>query len=303
MGTPAFAVESLNEILKTQNEVVAVFTQPDKLWGRRKILKASEVKLRALECGILIEQPEKIGRYEVDLLKSFNPDVVVVVAYGRILPKAFLEVPRFGCVNIHASLLPRHRGASPIQSSIASGDLITGVSAMFLNERMDAGDVIDCVETPILENETAVELSFRLSKMGAGLVCRVLSCLKAGVVHRTVQNEKLATYAPILTRQSGRIDFRRSAFLVHRLVCAMVSWPVAFCMIGDKVLKVHRSVVTADRFNLKAGEVCCEKNRFVVGCGDGNSVEFLEVQLEGRKKMDASSFLNGMRLKSGIFLD
>ncbi len=302
MGTPAFAVESLNEILKTKNEVVAVFTQPDKLWGRKKILKASEVKLKALELGIVVEQPQKIGNDEVDLLKNFKPDVVIVVAYGKILPKFFLEVPRFGCVNIHASLLPRHRGASPIQSSIASGDLVTGVSAMFLNERMDAGDVIDCVETPIFENETAVELGFRLSKMGAGLVCRVLSDLEVGRVHSTVQNEELATYAPVLTRQSGRMDFSKPAFLVHRLVCAMVSWPVAFCTIGDKVLKVHRSVVVTDQSNLRAGEVCCEKNRFVVGCGDENSVEFLEVQLEGRKKMDAASFLNGMRLKSGIFL-
>lgn len=294
MGTPEFAVSCLEKIIDSGHEVLAVYTQPDKLFGRKRVLKCSQVKLKAEQLKILVRQPDKFDDEQIEFIRQLKPDVAVVVAYGKIIPKKLLQVPRFGFVNIHASLLPRHRGASPIQTSIVCGDRLTGVSAIFLNEKLDSGDIIGKISTEIGENDTAVDLFERLSWLGARLICEVLVNLQKGTVRRVVQNDDEATYAPILKKDMGRIDFSKSAWMVHKLVCGLVSWPVAFCFFGEKVLKIHKSVCLKESFELEPGEVLEEKNKgFVVGCGNKTAIRFLEVQLEGKKKMDGVSFLNG----------
>ena len=301
MGTPEFAVLCLERIVQQGHEILSVFTQPDKLFGRKRVLKCSPVKIKAESFNFTIKQPEKLDEEQINFVCKLRPDVIVVVAYGKIIPKAMLQIPRFGCVNIHASLLPRHRGASPIQTSIACGDEVTGVSAIFLNEKLDSGDIIGEISTKIEENETAVDLFSRLSVLAADLICEVLPSLEKQTFKRVVQNDAEATYTSMLTKNSGRIDFKKSARWVHRLVCGMVPWPVAFCCLKEgKVLKIHRSCCLSGCFNLKPGEVS-KKGGFVVGCGCGTAVEFLEVQLESRKKMDGASFLNGFNLR-GKFL-
>lgn len=304
MGTPEFAVQCLEKILEDENnDVVAVFTKPDKLVGRKQILKFSEVKLKAQELGLQIIQPVVFGDDEVNFLKDLQPDVVVVVAYGKILPKSVLEIPKFGCVNVHASLLPRHRGASPIQASIICGDDVTGVSVIFLTEKLDSGDIIDQIEVEIGRNETTPELSRKLAKAGASLICRVLVDLSRGAVKAIAQNDDFSTYAPILTKESGIIDFKKSAFSVHKLVCGLVPWPCAHCFLKSKMLKIYESVLLDDEFfNLECGEVLNNKKRFIVGCGEG-VIEFLKVQLEGKKIMTAADFLNGLRFDGKVFLN
>ena len=301
MGTPEFAVLCLEKIVASGHEVLMVFTQPDKFFGRKKILKLPQVKIKAEQLKIPVCQPEKLGEEQINLARQLKPDVVVVVAYGKILPKEFLQVPKFGCVNIHASLLPRHRGASPIQTSLVCGDRITGVSAIFLSEKLDAGDVIGQISTEIGENETAIDLFEKLSVLGAQLICKVLADLENGLVSRVVQNEAKATYAPVLTKESGRIDFKKPAMLVHKLICAMVPWPVAFCFFNGKILKIHRSVCVSNFFDLVPGEIL-KSEGFIVGCGNASAVKLLEVQLESRKKMDGISFLNGVRVKPNFLV-
>lgn len=301
MGTPEFAALCLEKLVQYGHEVLAVFTQPDKFFGRKQVLKCSSVKVKAEQFKILVRQPCEFDSSEINFISSLNPDVIVVVAYGKILPSSVLNIPKFGCVNIHASLLPRHRGASPIQTSIVCGDSVTGVSAIFMSERLDAGDIIGQIETEIGENEKAVDLFERLAILGAELICKVLIELEHGVVRRVVQNEALVTYAPILKKEMGKIDFNKPARMVHKLVCGLSMWPVAFCFFGEKVLKVYSSVCVGGVFNLKPGEIL-RNDGFLVGCGDGKAVKFLEVQLEGRKKVDGLSFLNGARFEKGFLM-
>ncbi len=300
MGTPQFAVESLDAILKKSNQqVVAVYTQPDKPFGRNKILKLPDVKIKAIEKNLLVKQPLKFDETEIEFLKSLNPDVIVVVAYGKILPKEVLKIPKFGCVNIHASLLPKYRGASPVQTSIICGEKITGVTAIFLSEKLDAGDIIGVLETEIEENETAITLFEKLSHLGSCLLCDVLKKIEEGSIVRQVQDEKLATYAPILKKEMGRINFKKPAMVVHKLICGLNPWPGAFCLFNNRILKVYRSVVLKNEFQLKPAEILNSK-RFIVGCGDG-AIEFLHVQLQGRKQMDGTSFLNGSHWQGKSF--
>lgn len=304
MGTPEFAVESLKEIVKRANdEVVAVYTQPDKLVGRKQVLKFSDVKLKAKELGLYVLQPFVFDAAQVSFLQNLKPDVVVVVAYGKILPKTILKIPKFGCVNLHASLLPKYRGASPIQTSIVCGDSVSGVSAMFMTEKLDAGDVIDQVMVNIGENETAVQLSKKLAKQGASLLCKVLDDLSKGCVKRQVQDESLATYAPILTKKSGKINFKKTSFQIHKLICGLVPWPCAYCVLNGKMLKVYESRVVVDNFvSLACGQILNDKKRFIVGCAGGSLIEFLKVQLEGKKIMRAVDFLNGLHFNECLFL-
>ncbi len=301
MGTPDFAVVTLETLIKSHHEVVAVYTQPDKPFGRKKIIKASAVKVKAVEEKIPVYQPSVLkDSEEIENIRNINPDVIVVVAYGQILPREILEIPRYGCINVHASLLPKYRGASPIQTSILSGDDVTGVTTMYMSEGLDTGDIIDCVETNIGENETASELFERLAPMGATLLEKTLSNIECGLVTRTSQDESKASYAPILTKEMAKINFNMSARCVHKLICGLSDWPCAYCYLEGKKLKVYRSILN-NEYSGKPGEILDNK-RFIVGCESG-SVEFVEVQLEGKKKMLAKDFLNGTSLKTGKILD
>lgn len=297
MGTPDFAVVTLETLIKSHHEVVAVYTQPDKPFGRKKIIKASAVKVKAVEEKIPVYQPSVLKDIEeIENIRNINPDVIVVVAYGQILPKKILEIPRYGCINVHASLLPKYRGASPIQTSILSGDDVTGVTTMYMSEGLDTGDIIDSVETNIGENETASELFERLAPMGATLLEKTLSNIECGLVTRVSQDESKASYAPILTKEMAKINFNMPARCVHKLICGLSDWPCAYCYLEGKKLKVYRSVLN-DEYSGKPGEILDNK-RLIVGCESG-AVEFVEVQLEGKKKMLAKDFLNGSSLKLG----
>lgn len=301
MGTPDFAVATLETLIKSHHEVVAVYTQPDKPFGRKKILKASAVKVKAVEEKIPVYQPNSLkNSKEIENIRNINPDVIVVVAYGQILPKEILEIPKYGCINVHASLLPKYRGASPIQTSILNGDDVTGVTTMYMSEGLDTGDIIDYVETDIGENETAFELFERLAPMGATLLDRTLSAIESGSATRTIQDDSKASYAPILTKEMAKINFNMPARAVHKLICGLSDWPCAYCYLEGKKLKIYRSVLNHE-YSGRPGEILDNK-RLIVGCESG-SVEFVEVQLEGKKKMLSKDFLNGSSVKKGKILD
>lgn len=299
MGTPEFAVNTLNEVFK-KHEVVGVFTNPDKPFGREQKILFPPVKQKALELNLKVFQPQKFKEDSVKTLKELNPDAVVVVAYGKILPKEVLEVPKYGCFNVHASLLPKYRGAAPIQASIINGDEETGVSIIQMTPGLDDGDVLKVLKTKIELNITYPQLSKKLSELGAKAICEVLDEVLTGELKRTSQNEEKKTYVFKIKKEMGKIDFNKDAFFVHKLICGFCSWPVAYCFLNGKMLKVYKSSLK-ENLTGKPGEVLNEKG-LVVACKKG-AVEFLEVQLQGRKKMLAKDFLNGHKLKNGSFLN
>ncbi len=299
MGTPNFAVQTLEELVNENYNIVGVFTKPDKPVGRKKILKFSPVKQKALEYGIDIYQPAKFDEEYVNLIKNLNLDACVVAAYGVILPSSVLNAPKYGSFNVHASLLPKYRGAAPIQASIMNCDSVTGVTIMYMAEKLDSGDILKKVQTKIGLNETADELSQRLSKIGAKAMCEVLKDVELGVAERIPQNEQDASYVFKITKDMARLNFNRPAMEVHKLICGLSSWPCAYCYLNGKMLKIYKSAFMRE-FSGNVGEVLCS-NRFVVGCKDF-AVEFLDVQLEGRKRMIVKDFLNGFKLEKGICL-
>ena len=301
MGTPDFAVSTLERLMESEHEIVAVFTQPDKPVGRRQLFKPPSVKVKALEGDLDVYQPDSLKSEETKkLLNSLDVDVIVVVAYGKILPKEVLDIPRYGCINVHGSLLPKYRGASPIQTSILNGDRVTGVTTMYMSEGLDTGDIIDKAEIEIGDNETASELFERLAPIGAELLCQTLNKIETKTVKRTAQDDKLASYAPILTKQMAKIDFLDSAFNVHKKICGLSDWPCAYCYLKGKKLKVYHSCL-ADKFSGKPGELLDDR-RMIIGCCD-KAVEFIEIQLEGKKRIVAKDFLNGNQIKKGDILE
>ena len=286
MGTPDFAAAILERLISTGRNVVGVFSQPDKPVGRKQIIEATPTKKLAQEHGIPA----------LEMMKSLSPDLVVVAAYGRILPKDLLDVPPLGCVNVHGSLLPKYRGAAPIQWSVINGDAVTGVTTMYMAEGMDTGDMILKLETEIGENETAGELFERLAVLGADSIEKTLALFDEGSVPRTPQNDAEATMAPMLKKEMGELDFNKSAAEIHNLVRGLCPWPVAFTFVDGKSVKVYRAD-KAEGFSGAAGELLDEK-RFIVGCGDG-AVELVTVQPEGKKQMNGGDFIRGKRLVKG----
>lgn len=300
MGTPDFAVPSLKALLDSGETVTGVFTQPDKPKGRGHHLQPPPVKMAAEEYGIPIFQPVSLRKDEtLEELKALEPELIVVVAYGKILPRAVLELPRFGCINVHGSLLPKYRGAAPIQWTVLNGDPVGGVTTMFMADGIDTGDMLLKAETPVGENETASELYERLSYMGAELLMKTLSALKDGTLHPEPQDEAVATHAPMLTKEMGRLDFTKPSVELHHLICGLSGWPCAYTELDGKRLKVYRSRLCEAVG--KPGEILDSK-RFVVGCGSG-ALELLEVQYEGSKRMPGDAFLRGRRLAAGDFIE
>lgn len=301
MGTPDFAVPCLKRLIDLGEEVVGVFTQPDKPKGRGYQTAPPPVKELALRCGLPVYQPAKMRDGEaLAVLQELRPDLIVVVAYGKILPKEILDLPPLGCINVHGSLLPRYRGAGPIQWSVINGEAVTGVTTMYMDVGMDTGDMILKAETPIGEEETAGELFDRLCLIGADCLADTLALLKAGKAPRTPQDEAQATYAPMLTRELARLDFARPARELHNLVRGTSPWPTAHTAFRGKLLKVHRARV-AEGFSGEPG-VILDGKRLIVGCGEG-ALELLEVQQEGAKRMSAADFMNGKRVSAGEKFD
>ena len=300
MGTPDFAVPCLQRLLEDGHEVPAVFTQPDKPVGRHAVLTPPPVKQLALSHGIPVYQPTKMRDGTVAaLLRELAPDCLVVVAYGRILPQEILDVPPRGCVNIHGSLLPRYRGAAPIQWSVIRGETVTGVTSMFMDAGMDTGDIIDTLTTPIGENETAGELFERLAPLGARLLSTTLAAIADGTVTRRPQNDAEATMAPMLEKAMGRLDLTRPAQELHNQVRGMNPWPGAFCTAGGKTLKIHETRVAAG--SGAPGTLLCA-DPVTVACGEG-ALQLVTVQPEGEPRMAAEAWLRGARLPQGARLE
>ena len=300
MGTPDFAVPCLQRLLEDGHEVPAVFTQPDKPVGRHAVLTPPPVKQLALSHGIPVYQPTKMRDGTVAaLLRELAPDCLVVVAYGRILPQEILDVPPRGCVNIHGSLLPRYRGAAPIQWSVIRGETVTGVTSMFMDAGMDTGDIIDTLITPIGENETAGELFERLAPLGARLLSATLAAIADGTVTRRPQNDAEATMAPMLEKAMGRLDLTRPAQELHNQVRGMNPWPGAFCTAGGKTLKIHETRVAAG--SGAPGTLLCA-DPVTVACGEG-ALQLVTVQPEGKPRMAAEAWLRGARLPQGARLE
>ena len=300
MGTPDFAVPCLQRLLEDGHEVTAVFTQPDKPVGRHAVLTPPPVKQLALSHGIPVYQPTKMRDGTVAaLLRELAPDCLVVVAYGRILPQEILDVPPRGCVNIHGSLLPRYRGAAPIQWSVIRGETVTGVTSMFMDAGMDTGDIIDTLTTPIGENETAGELFERLAPLGARLLSTTLAAIADGTVTRRPQNDAEATMAPMLEKAMGRLDLTRPARELHNQVRGMNPWPGAFCTAGGKTLKIHETRVAAG--SGVPGTLLCA-DPVTVACGEG-ALQLVTVQPEGKPRMAAEAWLRGARLPQGARLE
>ena len=297
LGTPDFAVPALEKLAQSPDyTVAAVFTQPDKPKGRKMVMTPPDVKVCAEKLGIPVFQPSSMRSEETyNSLKELNPDVIVVAAYGQILPKAVLDLPKFGCVNIHGSLLPKYRGAAPIQQSVLNGEKVTGVTTMLMDVGLDTGDILLKAETEIGENETAGELFDRLAVLGGELIIETLDKLKKGEITPQKQDESLATHTSKISKELCPIDFNKSAFEVHNKVRGLNPWPVAVTEIAGKTIKVYSSRVSD--MSGAAGTILSLKP-FVVACGD-KSVELIEIQPQGKKRMTAQAFLAGHKLNIG----
>ena len=302
MGTPDFAVPCLEELIKAGHEIVGVFTQPDKPVGRKRVMTPPPVKVCAKKNGITVYQPDSVRTEEcLSLMKELNPDCVVVVAYGKIIPSEMLKLPKLGFVNVHGSLLPKYRGAAPIQWSIIDGEKKTGVTTMQMDDGIDTGDMLEVSETEIGENETAGELFDRLAEMGGKLIVSSLSKLEKGELTPIPQDHEKSNYAKIISKEMALIDFNMSAENVFNLIRGFNPWPIAYTIIGDKRLKVFAAEKIGS-VNGKSGEVVSSDGTLTVAFGDGNGLRFTDVQLEGSKRMSATEMLKGRPIEKGTIL-
>ena len=299
-GTPEFAVPTLEAVLAAGHEVALVVTQPDRGAGRGMELQAPPVKRLAEARGIPVVQPEKIkNNMEFRArLEAIQPDAILVVAYGRIIPQWMLELPRFGNINLHGSLLPKYRGAAPIQWAVANGEVITGVTTMVLEAGLDTGPLLLAQVVPIGQEETAVDVFENLAAVGAELMVATLGGLEAGTVVQQVQDHALATLAPILTREDGTVDFNKPAKEIFDRWRGFQPWPGAHTTLRGKKLIVHRMHLVAEA-GTGCGALRVEGERLIVGCGLDSALELLEVQMEGKKRMTAAEFLRGHQVRTG----
>ena len=298
MGSPEFSVPCLKVLAESSHEIAAVFTQPDKPRGRRgNQLVPTAVKSAALEYGFKVYQPISLKKGDdaensMKILKDISPDLIVVTAYGQILPKEILELPRYGCINIHASLLPKYRGAAPINWVILNGENETGVTSMQMSEGLDTGDMLIKKSTPIDKNETYEELYARLSVMGGEVLRETLDAIENNTLSPEKQNDELSCYSPMIKKEMSALDFTKSAQEVHNIIRGVTG----FTILDGKRIKIFRSEVSD--ISGETGTVSDEK-KFAVACGDGKSVVFTEVQPEGKKRMKTEDFLRGKKLTKG----
>ena len=297
LGTPAFAVPSLQRLVENGHSVEAVFTQPDRPKGRGGQLSASPVKEAAQLLGLSVFQPERVRRPEVvEQLRAIHPDTMVVVGYGQIIPQNIIDIPRLGIVNVHASLLPKYRGAAPIQWAIANGEDFTGVTTMSINAGLDTGDMLLKWRTAIGPEENALELSPRLAQAGADLLIDTLAGLESGSLQSQPQDDKEASLAPILKKEDGQIDWHQPATTIFHRARGFLPWPGAYSRFRGKFFHVWKAKPMAGSNDRAPGSVYAEENRLIAACGGSTSLALLEVQIEGRKRMPAGAFLNGQRL-------
>ena len=305
MGTPDFAAASLRALCDSGYDVVGVFCQPDRPKGRGNRLTPCPVKEEALRRGIAVFQPERIKRPEgVEALRSLSPDLCVTAAFGQLLSQEILDIPPMGTVNVHSSLLPRHRGSAPVNWAVIQGDAQTGVTTMLTDAGMDTGDMLLCERTDIGAEETAGELTDRLAEMGAALLIRTLRGMEAGTIRPAAQNPQEATYEPKLTKETGRIDFARTAREIDCLVRGTSPWPGAFTTLPDgQVMKVMQVRRVANAPTLEPGRIVSADGRggLIISCGDGD-VELVQIQMPGAKRMNARDYLRGHSMEAGTVL-
>ncbi|MCR5467551.1 MAG: methionyl-tRNA formyltransferase [Lachnospiraceae bacterium] len=300
MGTPDFAVGTLEEIIKAGHEVVLVVTQPDKPKGRGGNMSFPPVKEVALEHGIEVFQPKRVRNPEcVEYLKGFEPDMIVVAAFGQILPKEIIDMPKYCCINVHASLLPKYRGAAPIQWSVINGDEKSGVTIMRMDVGLDTGDMIEKEEVVIEEDETGGSLFDKLAVVGAKLCVKTMEKIEKGEAVFTKQNDEEATHVGMISKTMGEIDFTKSAKEIECLIRGLNPWPSAYTHIAGKTLKIWKAAVLKENTSFKPGQVCfVDKNSLHIQTGEG-VLDVLEVQLEGKKRMTTDAFLRGFKVEEG----
>ena len=297
-GTPAFAVPTLKAILADPSHtVVAVITQPDRPRGRGQEVSFSAVKEAALEAGIPVRQPEKIRAPEAaDLLRTFEPECFVIIAYGQIIPAGLLPLSRCGWINLHASLLPKYRGAAPINWAIANGETVTGLTTMRIDAGMDTGDMLLQEEVEILQGETAPELTARMAEIGAALMVETLRGLPDGLVTPKKQNDALATYAPMLKKEDGRIEWNRKAREIYNRMRGFEPWPGAYTTFRGKTCHLWGEALAEEQTMAEPGTLLLEAGELRVACGDTTVLRVLAVKMEGRTRVSAQEFVNGARL-------
>lgn len=306
MGTPDFAVDTLQAIVDAGHEVALVVTQPDKAKGRGKKLCYTPVKEKAMECHLEVAQPEKVREESfVERLQMIAPDVIVVVAFGQILPESILNIPKYGCINVHASLLPAYRGAAPIQWAVIDGLAETGVTTMYMEKGLDTGDIICQSRIPLAADETGGSLFDKLAKEGASLLVRTLKMLEDGTATRTKQDDSRSSYAKMLSKDMGCLDFSKDAVILERLIRGLNPWPSAYTAIQGKTLKIYAAEVVAEEKCTTGAApgtvIAVDKKSFTVRCGNG-ALRIYNLQLEGKKRMDTSAFLLGYKVENGMQL-
>ena len=303
MGTPDFAVGTLEEIIKAGHEVVLVVTQPDKPKGRGNAMQFPPVKECAVAHNIPVFQPKKIREAEhVEYLRTFEPDIIVVAAFGQILPKSILDMPKFGCINVHASLLPKYRGAAPIQWAVINGDEVTGVTIMRMDVGLDTGDMIAKREVAIAEDETGGSLFDKLAEIGAKLCVETMETIEAGKAEYIPQNHEEATHVSMINKELGLIDWSKSAMELEHLVRGLNPWPSAFTKLDGKTFKIWKAKVLSKNTQNEPGcVISVTKNSMEVQTGEG-VLSLLEVQLEGKKRMQIDAFLRGYSVNQGSCL-
>jgi len=303
-GTPRFAVPTLEKLVEAGHVVPLVLSQPDRPRGRGMEVTVSPVKEAALRLGLPITQPDKIKSNDEfrAQLAAIRPDAIIVVGYGRIIPQWMIDLPRFGNLNLHASLLPKYRGAAPIQWAIANGESITGGTTMRIDAGLDTGDILLQRELPIESDDTAETLGPKLAKVGAELMVETLRGLESGQVRPVPQDHAKATLAPILKKEDGRIDFARTAREVFNRLRGFQPWPGAYTAFKSKTLQVHKARPSEPSVRLAPGQIAVEGTRLVAGCGQDTALELVELQMEGKRRMLAREFINGYRPKTGDHL-
>ena len=314
MGTPDFSVPALKALVEAGHQVIAVVTQPDKPKGRGKEVQMTPVKIQAMEYGIPVYQPAKVREASfVEVLKGLEADVYVVIAFGQILPKAVLELPKYGCINIHASLLPKYRGAAPIQWCVIDGERETGITTMMMDVGLDTGDMLEKAVIPIEEKETGGSLHDKLSMAGGDLILSTLKKLEEGTLVRTPQTDERTCYAKMLTKSLGDIDWNQDAVSIERLIRGLNPWPSAYTMWNGKTIKIWAADVIAGReaaeflsesgvpaeTGTAPGTVVCSDKRGLVVCTGGGLLSIRELQMEGKKRMDTPAFLRGYPIPAG----
>ncbi|MEE1065509.1 MAG: methionyl-tRNA formyltransferase [Acutalibacteraceae bacterium] len=302
MGTPEFAVPCLERLISDGHNVKGVFTQPDKPKGRGHKMQFPPVKQCAVDAGIPVFQPEKMrDGSALSIIEDLNPELIIVVAYGKILPSEILNFPKYGCINMHASVLPAYRGAAPIQWSVLNGETVTGVTAMQMDIGLDTGDMLLTETVEIGQDETAGELHDKLSVLGAKVMSETIDKLLKDELTPVKQDDALSNYAPMLTKDLCPVNWNDTADKVHNKVRGLYPWPVAITRYNDKTVKIHQTAIAEDVCG-EPGEVIQSDKKLIVCCGCGTSVEIVKLQLEGKKAMNASDFLRGNPIEKGTIL-